>query len=301
MATPTDGRRAHDVLLSFEPLAKYGYCWYYVWQAYKAAGASTNAPSTPTAYDGWLATQGKHPGDRNPPPGAAIWLGRRHSDGNMAGDVFIAGAYDGDHAATDQPSWGQTGVTSIQGRINLTGREYLGWSDHVLDCPIILGGQTPTGAQRVAGPNGVNGRADPSTSGPPTQFIKAGVVGTFDGWIHGQNVEGNNVWFRGAFSGDWFWSGGFTDTGTHDLADLNPPSTPTQRVAGPNGANGRTDPSTAGPVRDTLNAGAVGTFNGWRNGESVNGNPVWFRGAYSGLWFWSGGFTDASTNGLPQV
>lgn len=142
-----DGQRAHDILLSYEPLAHYGACWHYVWKAYAAAGATTSHGSLATAYDAWNASYGKHPGDRNPPPGAAIWLGRRYSDGNMAGDVFIAGQRDGDHAATDQPGWGQTGLVSIQGRINLTGREYLGWTDHVLDCPIRLGGTpapTPT-------------------------------------------------------------------------------------------------------------------------------------------------------------
>lgn len=135
-----DGPRAHDILLGYEPLAHYGACWHYVWEAYAAAGATTSSGALPTAYDAWNASYGKHHGDRNPPPGAAIWLGRRY-DGNMAGDVFIAGDRDGDHAATDQPGWGQTGLVSIQGRIDLTGREYLGWTDHVLDCPIRLGGQ----------------------------------------------------------------------------------------------------------------------------------------------------------------
>lgn len=141
MATETDGKAAHDFLLSFEPLANGGWCWHYVWNAYARAGASTGMGSTPTAYKGWNATSGKHPGDRNPPHGAAIWLGRRY-DGNMDGDVFIAGAYDGDHAATDEPGWNQTGLTSIEARMNLCGREYLGWSDHVLDCP-ILGATAP--------------------------------------------------------------------------------------------------------------------------------------------------------------
>ena len=135
MATATDGRKAHGILLGFEPLSKHGYCWYCVWRGDAAAGASTSMGSTPTAYAAWNVTKGRHPGDWNPPPGAAIWLGRRY-DGNVDGDVFIAGEFDGDHAATDQPGWGQTGTTSIRGRMDLTGREYLGWSDHVLDCPI---------------------------------------------------------------------------------------------------------------------------------------------------------------------
>ena len=132
-----DGRRAHEILLGFEPLTRYGACWYYVWQAYAQAGAWTDMGSTPTAYEGWNATSGKHPGDRNPPYGAAIWLGRRY-DGNMDGDVFIAGPVDGDHSATDQANYGYTGWTSIQARMDLCGREYLGWTDHVMDCPIDL-------------------------------------------------------------------------------------------------------------------------------------------------------------------
>lgn len=135
MATSTDGVRAHDILLSYEPLSRHGACWYYVWQAYAAAGASTGMGSSATAYEGWQLSQGKHY-DMNPPNGAAIWLGRRY-DGNMSGDVFIAGASDGQHAATDQPVYGQTGLVSIRDRMNLCGREYLGWTDHVLDCPIL--------------------------------------------------------------------------------------------------------------------------------------------------------------------
>lgn len=139
----TDGQAAHGYLLDFEPLAKHGYCWYYVWRAYALAGARTSMGSTPTAYAAWSVTEGKH-FDMNPPAGAAIWLGRRYRDGNMDGDVFIAGGINGDKsAATDYPGWGDTGLVSIQGRINQTGREYLGWTDHILDVPIIMA-STPT-------------------------------------------------------------------------------------------------------------------------------------------------------------
>lgn len=216
MATATDGARAHDILLAFEPLERKGLCWHYVWRAYAEAGASTNAPATPNALAGWGVSLGKHPGDRNPPRGAAVWLGRR-GDGNMAGDVFIAGGFDGDHAATDQPSWFHTGVTTIDARMALTGREYLGWTDHVIDCPIVLVAQPN---QRTVGPNGANQRPSPSTASPVANVLAAGTVGTFNGWTHGESVQGNDVWFRGAFSGRWSWSGGFTDTGTHDLAQL---------------------------------------------------------------------------------
>jgi hypothetical protein len=67
----------------------------------------------------------------------------------------------------------------------------------------------------------VKRRSGPSTSsaiaGDP---LPAGEIGNFAGWINGEAVNGNPVWFQGT-SGHWFWSGGFTDSGTHDLRDLN--------------------------------------------------------------------------------
>jgi hypothetical protein len=93
------------------------------------------------AYDAAFASSGKHY-DMHPPAGAAVWLGERY-DGDRAGDVFIAGGGPSAHAATDQSSWGETGETSILARMDLTGREYLFWTDHVLDAPINLG-STPT-------------------------------------------------------------------------------------------------------------------------------------------------------------
>lgn len=154
-----NGPRAHDVLLGYEPLSRHGACWYYVWQAYAAAGASTSMGSSATAYDGWNLSHGKHY-DMDPPHGAAVWLGRRY-DGNMSGDVFIAGPADGQHAATDQPVYGQTGETTLRARMELCGREYLGWTDHVLDCPIEMGGtpiesedEMPVGYIRIHGKGG---------------------------------------------------------------------------------------------------------------------------------------------------
>ncbi len=107
-------------------------------------------------------------------------------------------------------------------------------------------------------------------------------------------------------SGDWFWSGGFEDKGTHDLNDLNPKE-PTlaanQRTAGPNGVRRRKTPSSKAAETGTLlAAGVVGTFNGWATGEKVDGNDLWYRGASSGDWFWSGGFVEKpSKTGLSEV
>lgn len=97
------------------------------------------------------------------------------------------------------------------------------WEADTIDFHAHVGAASVAPNQRVVGPNGANGRSGPSTADPITQFLKAGTVANLDAWMHGENVDGNTVWFRGAISGDWFWSGGFTDTGTHDLDDVNPP------------------------------------------------------------------------------
>src|SRR5690606_896116 len=71
-------------------------------------------------------------------------------------------------------------------------------------------GGSMSATQRQVVVAGANGRKSPSTKAAKTQFLDPGTIGNFDGWIRGESVEGNNIWFRGEYSGDWFWSGGFT-------------------------------------------------------------------------------------------
>lgn len=156
--------------------------------------------------------------------------------------------------------------------------------------------------QRVAGGSTVNGRSAPNTAVPVTQTLQPGTVADMNGWITGENVSGNTTWFRGAHSGDFFWSGGFTDTGTHDLADLNGPVIgPTQRMVGDSGVNGRYQPNANGAVSQVVRPGTIVTMKGWTHGESIAGVDIWFQGASSGDWFWGGGFTSQSTANLPEV
>lgn len=67
----------------------------------------------------------------------------------------------------------------------------------------------------------VNGRSRPQTSAPVRQKLRRGVVGTFDGHRVAQKVTQNGVtsdiWFRGAFKGNWFWAGNFIDRSTTGL------------------------------------------------------------------------------------
>lgn len=175
-------------------------------------------------------------------------------------------------------------------------------SSCTLDFELYVGSVEPGPTQRVVGPNGATRRSDPSTANAPAgDPLTPGTLGNFDGWIRGETVEGNNTWFRGT-SGNWFWSGGFTDTGTHDLADLNPavPAAGNQRTVGPNSANGRSDPSTANPATKSAAGNSIVTMDGWITGEDVQGNTVWFRET-DGTFYWSGGFTDQGTHDLTDL
>jgi uncharacterized protein YbjQ (UPF0145 family) len=175
-------------------------------------------------------------------------------------------------------------------------------SSCTIDFENYVGSVEPGPTQRVVGPNPANGRSDPSTANPATQQLPGGTLANFNGWIRGETVSGNNVWFRGEFSGDWFWSGGFTDTGTHDLTDLNPPvpAAGNQRTTGVNSANGRSDPSTANPATKSVPGNTIVTMDGWITGEDVSGNTVWFREP-DGTFYWSGGFTDQGTHDLADL
>lgn len=171
------------------------------------------------------------------------------------------------------------------------------------------GGTANVGAGQRTAKVVIKRRSQPtSKSSEAGEPLQPGTVGNFTGWIRGENVEGNNVWYKG-ISGHWFWSGGFHEgangSGLKDLNPSTPKPTPVasnQRKAGGNGVNGRKEPNTNGGVTQTLAPGVVGDFNGWAKGQTVEGNNVWFRGAHSGDWFWSGGFEGgANTSGLTDL
>lgn len=76
--------------------------------------------------------------------------------------------------------------------------------------------------RQVRSDSPANRRATPDrTHAPIPEQLAVGEKGKFKGWVYGENVDGNNIWFVGYYSGNYFWSGCFTDTGVHDLADLN--------------------------------------------------------------------------------
>lgn len=159
--------------------------------------------------------------------------------------------------------------------------------------------------QRTAGPNGARRRSDPSSqSAEAGEALTPGTIGNFTGWIRGENVEGNPVWYQGT-SGNWFWSGGFVEgangTGLTDLNPVTPPPVGAGQRRAIAGSNGRSAPNTSAEIRQTLPEGTVGDFNGWITGESVEGESRWIRGAHSGDWFWLGAFEPRNVDGLADL
>lgn len=126
-----DGVAAANTLLSWGT-CRPGLCLYYVWQAYKAHGASAEG-SYPTALDAWHGSPGQHY-DRNPPAGVPVYFGAKPT--SSAGDVVIS-LGGGRVAATDWPVYGVIGVTTIAERQAQINRPYLGWTDNILGYPVL--------------------------------------------------------------------------------------------------------------------------------------------------------------------
>lgn len=75
---------------------------------------------------------------------------------------------------------------------------------------------------------------------------------------------------------------------------------PTQRKATAL-TNRRKSPDTkSAPMKDPLKKGVVGNFVGWKHGQKVEGNDIWFKGV-SGNWFWSGCLGGPNTKGLKEI
>jgi GH25 family lysozyme M1 (1,4-beta-N-acetylmuramidase) len=72
-----------------------------------------------------------------------------------------------------------------------------------------------------------------------------------------------------------------------------------ERITVSDGVNIRDIPSTGGQIKSTIAGGTKLKIDSFARAEDVSGNNIWFETADG--WEWSGGFTDASTNGLTEV
>lgn len=161
------------------------------------------------------------------------------------------------------------------------------------------------GNQRIVGKYGVNQRASASATGKVMNNFAAGLVLDFKGYVHGETVNGTNIWFVGAHTGGYFSASAFDDGSVNGLANLTPAPAapalkPNQRITS-EPANQRSAPSTSAQIVKTFDAGVILDFKGFTRAENIGGNYMWFVGAYSDTYFWSGNFNDKSVTGLADL
>lgn len=156
--------------------------------------------------------------------------------------------------------------------------------------------------QRVVASGGVHHRDEPTSNSNSRAVFSAGEIANFKGWVRGQKVDGNDVWLVGRLTGGYCWSGGFTDTSTNGLEDMNPKSlTPTQRQVAEDVMNVRRTPLVAPDnVAKTFNPAQIVDMSGYVRGQNIDGVDVWFK-TTDGLYVWSKGFTNTTTDNLPDL
>lgn len=144
-----------------------------------------------TAYQTWLKQQGWYSGTVDGVPGILSWKGAQTH-------LKQQGLYSGD-------------IDGVPGPLTAAAINALGTR---------LATPTIEPKQRKVGSTEVLRRVTPDRSQKEiAPALQPGEIGNFIGWAHGESVNGNDIWFQGT-SKTWFWSGGFTDTGTHDLPEV---------------------------------------------------------------------------------
>jgi hypothetical protein len=94
-----------------------------------------------SAIDAWNGAKYKHPGDRNPPKGAAMY----YSGGKYGHIVIAVGEPGGRMRSTDCTSATRVNDADINWPVNAWGDKYLGWSSDLNGVDLPLQAQTPDG------------------------------------------------------------------------------------------------------------------------------------------------------------
>ena len=196
-----------------------GWCLAYVQTAFGTGWAGS------TAWDCWINRLTKKHADRNLPAGVYI-------------PIFFSGYYGMGHTAIykDGKVWSSplthkpyADVFNSIGEVERSfGVVYVGWSEDLGGSDIVeSSADVIQPNQRQVGPNGANYRTEPNKDSTLIKEFDAGEILNFKGFVRGQDPygNGNNIWFVGAYTGGFVYSGATTDPSTHDLPDLTP-STP---------------------------------------------------------------------------
>ena len=119
-------------------------------------------------------------------------------------------------------SWGSSlGINSVSGYSTAKGARYLGWStNYGGGHPNIPADPPPDPTVRRTVPAGVNVRPAPTTQAAKGIPIKGNFDVKMDGFAHGENVAGSDIWFHHAAG--WSHESGFTSAATTALPDETP-------------------------------------------------------------------------------
>lgn len=246
-----------------------GWCLAYVQTAFGTGWAGS------TAWDCWSNRLTKKHADRNLPAGVYI-------------PIFFSGYYGMGHTAIykDGKVWSSplthkpyADVFNSIGEVERSfGVVYVGWSEDLGGTLLVessAGVLTPN--QRVVGPNGANYRTEPNKDSTLIKEFDAGEVLNFKGYVRGQDPygNGNNIWFVGAYTGGFVYSGACTDSSTNGLADITP-STP-EPPAQPNTKDKVIDVSAHNSISDyatVINNVRGAVAKAGHTGKSYGGTPL---------------------------
>lgn len=155
--------------------------------------------------------------------------------------------------------------------------------------------------QRRTGADTVKHRARSTTDSEILRVIPANSIEEFVGFVHGEMVNGNDLWYQDAQG--FAWSGGFTEQKTDGLVDITPAAPQTSpgkkfKVGGTT-LNQRKLPYTNSEVIRIVAANSEELFTEFSHGDSIESNNVWLKDTEG--YIWSGGFESQDTSGLNFV
>ena len=234
--------------------------------------------------------------------------------GYNAGHIMIAYGGGENAVSTDRPTKGKIGMTTISEIERDWDGTYLGWTNRIGGHTVITAATSTLAAdERRAGSGGARARVEATSQSAKVDdgYLEPGEKATFDGFTHGEMVDGNDVWFRGKSFGRWYWSGSFEGGANVNGLPLIGGAAATadyQRVVTGEGVYERTGPGTTyartGDDREWA-AGEILDFKAWTRGEVITLNgvttDVWYQGRYAEKWFSAACFTSQSTTGLTAV